>query len=242
MSYQYDKQAREYDSLREGLHQKYVKRPSVERILDNKDITDKKILDLACGEGELSRYLDKKGAIVTGLDYSKELIEIAKKKNKKYNTNVNYVIGDAFKLENINDQYDFIFGIYFLNYAESRKKLRDFLKKVKIHLSFKGKMIFLIPNYDFRKYYFNYGIESFTPDKEGQKLKFNIFNDEGNIKLKLECYFWKTRTYEEIFKEMGFKFKEHPLIISKEGIKKYGEKYWSHIKKNPIFKIYELTK
>jgi toxoflavin synthase len=236
---QYESQAKKYNFLREGLHQKYVKRPSIEKVIKNK-LNKKKVLDLACGEGEFSRFLEKKGAIVTGLDISKELIKIAKEKNKTYDTNIKYHIGNAFNFENIKDRFDVITGVYFLNYASSKANLKQFFKLAKNHLIKNGKMIFLVPNYDFRKYYFNYGIESFTPDKEGQKLKFNIFDDDGSLKLKLECYYWKTKTYEEIFTESGFDFKEHPLIISTAGIKKYKTKFWKEILKNPIFKIYEL--
>ena len=49
------------------------------------------------------------------------------------------------------------------------------------------------------------------------------------------------KTYETAFKDAGFKFREHALIISQEGLKKYSTKFWTELKANPIFKIYELS-
>ncbi|OGH12325.1 MAG: hypothetical protein A2776_02335 [Candidatus Levybacteria bacterium RIFCSPHIGHO2_01_FULL_40_10] len=42
-----------------------------------------KILDVGCGSGRDSRYLFDRGLNVVGIDFSKELIKIAKKKNPK---------------------------------------------------------------------------------------------------------------------------------------------------------------
>jgi len=237
---QYNKQAEKYNSLREGLHQKYVKRPSIERIFDVQDITNNKILDLACGEGENSRFLSRKGARVTGLDLSSKLVEIAKQKNEKYDMNVEYVIGDAFTFANINEQYDFILGVYFLNYAESKEQLKIFFAKAKKHLKPKGRMVFLVPDYDFREYYKKYGIESFRPKNEGDILRFNIYDDDGNCKLKLQCVYWKIETYKQVFQSVGLNYKEHPLVVSKEGIEKFGSEFWDELKENPIFRIFEV--
>lgn len=44
------------------------------------DIKNKKILDAGCGEGYLSRLMEKAGATVTAIDYSSKMIEIAKRR------------------------------------------------------------------------------------------------------------------------------------------------------------------
>jgi len=46
-------------------------------ILD--DVSDKKILDLGCANGKVSRWVAKKGADVTGIDSAENLIKLAKK-------------------------------------------------------------------------------------------------------------------------------------------------------------------
>jgi ubiquinone/menaquinone biosynthesis C-methylase UbiE len=61
-------------------HQIYLN-PLVLKLLGN--VKNKKILDLACGNGYFSGKLENKGAIVTGVDYSGELLKIANSKKKK---------------------------------------------------------------------------------------------------------------------------------------------------------------
>lgn len=53
--------------------------PNILRILG--DITNLKVLDLACGQGAFARELRTRGAFVTGVDIGKELIKIAEEKN-----------------------------------------------------------------------------------------------------------------------------------------------------------------
>ena len=57
-------------------HEKVIK-PNLLRILG--DVKDKRILDVACGQGFFSRALASAGAHVTGADIAPELIAIAKK-------------------------------------------------------------------------------------------------------------------------------------------------------------------
>ena len=54
--------------------------PNLLRMLD--DITGKKILDMACGQGIFADQLREKGAFVTGVDIGKELIKIAETRNE----------------------------------------------------------------------------------------------------------------------------------------------------------------
>jgi 2-polyprenyl-3-methyl-5-hydroxy-6-metoxy-1,4-benzoquinol methylase len=65
------------------------------------------ILDLGCGRGELSFSLSQTGANVTGIDYSKEALEIADKTYsfRKNNLNLKYMLGDVCNL-NLGLKYD----------------------------------------------------------------------------------------------------------------------------------------
>jgi ubiquinone/menaquinone biosynthesis C-methylase UbiE len=62
-------------------YQVKVIEPNLLRVLG--DVSGKKVLDIACGEGYFSGLLSEHGAKVTGLDIGEELIEIAKQKYKK---------------------------------------------------------------------------------------------------------------------------------------------------------------
>ena len=52
------------------------------------------ILDIACGNGNYSSYLAQRGASVVAFDYSKKMIELAKRRQSQYEDNVNGKISD----------------------------------------------------------------------------------------------------------------------------------------------------
>ncbi len=86
-----------YDSLvgDEGprLYQEVIT-PGVLRLLE----MDKhnKVLDMACGQGVISRALCRAGAQVTGVDLSQRLIEMARKRSPG---DIRYLVGDARHLD-----------------------------------------------------------------------------------------------------------------------------------------------
>ncbi len=66
------------------------------------DVGGKAALDVACGEGHLSRKLAKlaKGNIqITGVDASETLIEIAKKRNASFSDCITFQVADASRME-----------------------------------------------------------------------------------------------------------------------------------------------
>jgi SAM-dependent methyltransferase len=56
------------------------------------------VLDLACGQGVLSRKLAERGCEVVGLDAAGPLIEAAKRRNEKDRLSIRYGVADATKL------------------------------------------------------------------------------------------------------------------------------------------------
>src|SRR3990172_8101428 len=86
-----------YDSLlrMDGTYQKEVILPNLLRLMEIKK--GDRVLDIACGQGFFSRALVEKGAEVTGVDISPELIKFAKEKAGK---NEKYFVAAADKLGN----------------------------------------------------------------------------------------------------------------------------------------------
>jgi len=58
---------------------------------DHIDLTDRNILDVGCGGGLLSEALASKGGLVTGIDISEHLIEVADEHSQQANLNISYV-------------------------------------------------------------------------------------------------------------------------------------------------------
>ena len=64
------------------------------------------MLDLGCGPGTFSRWLAQRGFQVYGLDYSPEMIQIAKKRSAK--GKINYLVADIYNLPFPDNFFDII--------------------------------------------------------------------------------------------------------------------------------------
>jgi ubiquinone/menaquinone biosynthesis C-methylase UbiE len=85
-----------YDELLEegtDTYQEKVIKPNLLRLLG--DISGKKVLDLACGQGYFSRVMTVAGAKVVGVDLSPDLIALAKEQSPK---EIEFKISSADKL------------------------------------------------------------------------------------------------------------------------------------------------
>lgn len=94
-----------YDDLLEtdeNSYQAKVISPNILRLMDIK--SGERILDVACGQGYFSRQFASAGAQVTGIDLSKDLIDIAKKHTQK---GIEYFVAPADNMNMIqSDSYD----------------------------------------------------------------------------------------------------------------------------------------
>ncbi len=75
-------------------------------------VKGKRVLDIGCGRGEMVLYCAKKGAIATGIDYSKEAIVLAKSIQKKKSKNIqkktNFFVMDGKKLKFKDSFFDLV--------------------------------------------------------------------------------------------------------------------------------------
>lgn len=100
------------------------------------------ILDVGCGTGSHSLLFSERGYSVTGIDISKRMIELAKRKASKERSNVEFIAQDMRKL-NLNKRFDCAicafggFG-YLLTYTD----LTRLFAGLKKHLTLKGLFIF----------------------------------------------------------------------------------------------------
>ncbi len=73
------------------------------------DVTGKDILDLGCGEGSYARALSSMGAVVTAVDGSDRLIEIAQERARKYKLKIEWLTKNANLLQGLDDcSFDYV--------------------------------------------------------------------------------------------------------------------------------------
>lgn len=108
-----------------------------------------KILDLGCGNGRLLETLKSKDVFYVGLDNSKNLIEIAKKRwcyDEESKKNKRFIVGDALSLPFPDNSFNKIFSIAVLHHIPSKKYREDFLAEAKRALVPGGILILTVWN------------------------------------------------------------------------------------------------
>ncbi len=77
------------------------------------DIKGKHILHLQCHFGQDTISLARRGAIVTGVDFSEKAIAKAKELNETLGTNAQFLVSDVYNLpENLTQKFDIVFTSY----------------------------------------------------------------------------------------------------------------------------------
>ncbi|MCK9186331.1 class I SAM-dependent methyltransferase [Candidatus Gracilibacteria bacterium] len=106
-------------------------------------VEGKKVLDLGCGTGRGIKHLyDFKAAEVCGVDVSKKMLEIAKKKFK----NTEFVLADSEKLPFEDESFDVVTGLFLIVHLGDLRKTFDEAYRV-----LKNGGVFILSNINQRK-------------------------------------------------------------------------------------------
>jgi cyclopropane fatty-acyl-phospholipid synthase-like methyltransferase len=137
-----------------------------------------KVLDVGCGSGiPVCKYLDNKGFTVTGLDFSKKQIELAKGNVP----NSSFFQRDMQDLKEKEFRVDAIICLYALNHIPREKHLET-LRKFRSYLPLSGQL------------YITVDIDEFEGEGEiehapGAKLWWSQYDEETNKRLLREAGF-----------------------------------------------------
>ena len=126
-----------YQELRQGISANdLIEIPQLFDLIGN--VKDKEILDLGCGAGGHDQKLIELGAKhVTGIDISKNMLELA---NKNNNSNqINYILMSMEDIDKLDQKYDLVVSSLAIHYIEDYDNL---CKKVYNRLKDGGEFIF----------------------------------------------------------------------------------------------------
>lgn len=97
------------------------------------DANTKNVVDLACGNGKVSKFVGQAGFEVTGIDFSKQMLSIAQSKNS--HKNVKYVNEDFRNhIFSENSAYILLFSLIHWSHKDQKKYLINFAAKLKSSL------------------------------------------------------------------------------------------------------------
>lgn len=157
------------------------------------NFTNKQIIDIGCGEGRWSRLMAEKGATVTGIDPSQKMIEIAKKRSKKFNDKIKLLNTDLINLTDSDKKFDFAFSCYTFNNISNLNDIFQILNKI---LKDHGELVIATKLLDFsssenkilKKYYLPIKSGAHTIYTYGNELKdYEEFSKNNNFEL-IESY------------------------------------------------------
>lgn len=231
MATDYNKISKEYQASKLAPWRKHVEAYSFFKLAG--DVTGKKVLDLACGEGFYTRQLKLRGALeVDGVDISKAMIDLARESEAQQPLGIHYYEQDVQFLD-LPKKYDLITASYLLNYAMNPKELGRFASAISKHLNPGGRFITINSNPDFnaavapmRKYGFTRENKSF---EEGGEIIYRFFRDDDSYIDVINYHLEKT-THNLEFKRAGLSQVQWSATeLSPEGIQEFGKEFWEFI-------------
>ncbi|WP_420130477.1 class I SAM-dependent methyltransferase [Longimicrobium sp.] len=196
------------------------------------DLTDRSMLDLACGDGMGTRLIKRWGAgHVVGVDISAQMIALAQQREDAEPVGIEYRVADAAALGGIGP-FDRVAAAYLLHYAQSREQLLQMARTVHDNLRPGQRFVASIANplqppqpvVDHRKYGWSYRLMDETL-REGANLRGTLYL--GQTVVEFDFHWWSWDTYEEAFRTAGFSACTiEPFLVPPDSDEKRGVGFW----------------
>jgi len=209
--------ARIYDNIMSSvpynLWYKYLR-----ELLKSYNKNPRKILDMACGTGNMSLRFAKEGKNLVGIDKSQHMLKVARQKAKKNNYSIKFLQKDIRDF-NFPRQFDFIFCIFdSLNYILTIEDMEKVFVNVYTSLKEDGIFIFDLNTIN-RLMSIEPGTTVFS-DKNYTCFWEDIIDQKQLIwKVKLKIYFDdnESKYFKEIHRETSYKKDDIARILSDTG-------------------------
>lgn len=223
--------AHEYRRCKQQPWRMHVEHFTVFELLG--ELAGKSVLDLACGEGFLTRFLRLRGAArVVGVDLSASMIDLARQEEHRSPLGIEYVVQDARSLEGMDREFDLVTAGYLLNYAKSGDELLAMCGAIARSLKPGGRFVSVNNNPAQPANHFSasrkYGFvkETDGPLREGTPVVYRIFLDQGD--LEITNYHLEPRTHEWAFRTAGLQdLRWHAPRLSPDGEAQHGREFWA---------------
>lgn len=146
-------------------------------------VKGKRILDIACGQGQISNQIYEMGAKVEAFDAGRQLIEIAKKNNTK----IKYIVADAESFakeyyDKESDRYVIFDTVLSVLAIQNIENLKNVLNNIKLVSDTNTKIYFVINHPSFRIP--QHSAWGFDTDKQYRRVDKYMSEDRIKIDMK----------------------------------------------------------
>ncbi len=213
------------------------------------DLGGKKVIDVACGEGWLTRELRKAGALeVVGIDISEKMIELARWYEVREPLGIEYRIEDA---RATGPQLDFDLSIsnWLLVYAHNREELAVMCRGLARGVKAGGRIVTLLTNPELYTWqsqppdYRKYGFEVRLPESPYEGAPVVITLHMGDESIAIENYYLPREAYESALSEAGFReIAFHRVTLSPDPQAGEEGDHWDHFLQYPFMIIIDGIK
>lgn len=210
------------------------------------DITGKKVLDVACGEGHFTRLLRRAGAArVVGLDISERMIALAREQESRDPLGIDYIVADARSTVEQED-YDIVVSAWLLVYAQDRAQLASMCRGLACRVKPGGRFVTVTTNpgvYSFRPDYRKYGFEVELADGVFEGAPIDITVHLADSSLEVRNYYLPIEAYASAFRAAGF----HDFAVHVPDLEPAAEAadegdYWDYLLDNPFLVVMDCVR
>jgi ubiquinone/menaquinone biosynthesis C-methylase UbiE len=231
MTTNYEQISHEYKRAKQAPWRIHIERFTLLELIG--DVAGKSVLDLACGEGFLTREMKRAGARrVVGADLSPAMIDLARTQEKGSPLGIDYVVSAAESLD-LHETFDLVVAGWLLNYAKSREQLLAMCQAIARHLIPGGRFCSINNDDDhpsphaeaYRKYGFTKAMPQ--PLREGAAVGYKIFLPDGSS-FDIENYHMSRASHQWAFTSAGFQSLQfHTPRLAPEAVKDGDAAFWS---------------
>ena len=170
-----------------------------------------KILDLGCGNGRFFEIFKNKSVEYIGVDFSENLIAIAKERFPQ----AKFIVADALSLPFPDEFFDVVFSIAVLHHIPSQSLRALFLSEIKRVLKKDGILILTVWDFEV-KMRFSDKVKNFLLRLTGKLDRGDYFRCWGQ---KAEIYFHKfsKSEIEKLLRQSGFIIWDIGIVKNKRG-------------------------
>jgi len=244
--YNRDGVAQQYQHAKEQPWRSRIESYSLMKRIGN--LQEKRVVDVACGEGHFTRRLRQAGAReVLGFDLSERMIDLARSQECRQSLGIEYRVMDARTLVPQQD-FDMAVSAWLLVYARQREELAEMCRGLARWLRPGGRFVTFTTNPDLYRFqprmdYRRYGFEIQLADQasEGAPILWRI--PVGDALLEIENYYLPISAYETAFKEAGFgDFAVHLPELAPHPQNEDDSSYWADFLHQPPAILIECVK